>query len=68
MGNFPPMGRRKKDADQLDPVRRRLLRMVADSSTNLRTASLAIERNSSYLHQFIHRARPRCWARTTARP
>ena len=29
--------------------------MVADSSTNLRTASLAIERNSSYLHQFIHR-------------
>ena len=56
------MGRRKKDADQLDPVRRRLLRMVADSSTNLRTASLAIERNSSYLHQFIHRGTPKVLA------
>ena len=53
------MGRRKKDSEQLDPVRRRLLRLVADSRTNLRTASLAIERNSSYLHQFIHRGSPR---------
>ena len=33
--------------------------MVADSSTNLRTASLAIERNASYLHQFIHRGTPK---------
>ena len=62
VGNFPPMGRKKKDADQLDPVRRRLLRMVADSRTNLRTASLAIERNSSYLHQFIHRGTPKVLA------
>ncbi len=36
--------------------------MVADSSTNLRTASLAIERNSSYLHQFIHRGTPKVLA------
>ena len=33
--------------------------MVADSGTNLRTASLTIERNSSYLHQFIHRGTPK---------
>ena len=43
----------------MDPVRRRLLRLVAESNTNLRTASLAIERNSSYLHQFIHRGTPK---------
>ncbi len=36
--------------------------MVADSSTNLRTASLAIERNASYLHQFIHRGTPKVLA------
>ena len=57
------MGRRtgKNDA-QLDPVRRRLLRLMADSRTNLRTASLAIERNASYLHQFINRGTPRVLA------
>ena len=51
----------KNDA-QLDPVRRRLLRLMADSRTNLRTASLAIERNAFYLHQFIHRGTPRVLA------
>ena len=56
------MGRKKKTADQLDPVRRRLLRLVADSRTNLRTASLAIERNASYLHQFIHKGTPKVLA------
>ena len=56
------MGRRKRTADQLDPVRRRLLRLVAESRTNLRTASLAIERNAAYLHQFIHRGTPRVLA------
>ena len=57
------MGRRtvKNDAE-LDPVRRRLLRLVAESRSNLRTASLAIERNASYLHQFIHRGTPRVLA------
>ena len=43
-------------------MRRRLLRLMADSRTNLRTASLAIERNASYLHQFIHRGTPRVLA------
>jgi len=56
------MGRRTKETDQLDPVRRRLLRMVADSDTNLRTASLAIERNAAYLHQFVHRGTPKVLA------
>ena len=57
------MGRRtgKNDA-QLDPVRRRLLRLMAEGRTNLRTASLAIERNASYLHQLIHRGTPRVLA------
>ena len=43
-------------------MRRRLLRLMAESRTNLRTASLAIERNASYLHQFIHRGTPRVLA------
>ena len=51
----------KSDAE-LDPVRRRLLRLVANSRTNLRTASLAIDRNPTYLHQFIHRGSPRVLA------
>ena len=57
------MGRRtgKNDA-QLDPVRRLLLRLMAEGRTNLRTASLAIERNASYLHQLIHRGTPRVLA------
>ncbi len=35
---------------------------MADSRTNLRTASLAIDRNASYLHQFIQRGTPRVLA------
>lgn len=56
------MGQRRRNADQLDPVRRRLLRLVAEGRTNLRAASLAIERNAAYLHQFIHRGTPRVLA------
>ena len=46
----------------LDPVRRQLLRLLAESRSNLRTASLALGRNASYLHQFIHRGTPRVLA------
>ena len=46
----------------LDPVRRRLLRLLAESRSNLRTASLALGRNESYLHQFIRRGTPRVLA------
>ena len=67
MGNFLPHGTtNEKEWRALDPVRRRLLRLMADSRTNLRTASLAIERNASYLHQLSTVARPACSPRTTA--
>ncbi|WP_420449794.1 S24 family peptidase [Candidatus Palauibacter sp.] len=56
------MGRRRKDADQLDPVRRRLLRLLDESRTTMRTASQAIQRNDAYLHQFIHRGTPKVLA------
>ena len=57
------MARRTGSNDtQLDPVRRRLLRLIAESGTNLRTASLAIDRNPTYLHQFITRGTPRVLA------
>ena len=46
----------------LDPVRRRLLRLLAANGSNLRTASLAIGRNAAYLHQFIKRGTPRVLA------
>lgn len=39
-----------------------MLRLVADSRSNLRTASLAIGRNAAYLHQFINRGTPRVLA------
>ena len=42
-----------KDDAQLDPVRRRLLRLITDGRTNLHTAWFVIERNASYLQQFI---------------
>ena len=45
------MGRRtgKNDA-QLDPVRRRLLRLMAESRTNLRTASLLTDEAERPVH------------------
>ena len=46
---------KQKSTDQLDPVRRRLLQLLAANGSNLRTASLAIGRNAAYLHQFISR-------------
>ena len=56
------MGRRKRTTDQLDPVRRRLLRLLDESRTTMRSASQEIERNDSYLHQFIHRGTPKVLA------
>ena len=52
----------RNNSAQLDPVRRRLLRLLAESRSNLRMASLAISRNGAYLHQFIHRGTPRVLA------
>lgn len=54
------MGRtRRNDGRPLDPVRRRLLSLVAESRLNLRAALLAIGRNAAYPHQFINRRTPR---------
>ena len=39
-----------------------VLRLLAENRSNLRTASLALGRNASYLHQFIHRGTPRVLA------
>jgi len=46
---------------QLDPIRRRLLDLVAhrDPPTDLKKASLACGKNHAYLHQFVHRGTPR---------
>ena len=44
---------------ELDPVRTRLLRLLAANGSNLRTASLAIGRNAAYLHQFVSRGTPK---------
>ncbi len=56
------MKRYERNDDQLDPVRRRLLGLLAENRSNLRTASLAIGRNPAYLHQFVHRGSPRVLA------
>ena len=46
----------------LDPVRRRVLQLLAANGSNLRTASLAMGRNAAYLHQFIRRGTPKALA------
>ena len=40
---------------ELAPVRRRIVELFPKSRSNLRMASVAIDRNTAYLHQFIHR-------------
>ena len=44
---------------ELDPVRARLLRQLQERETDLKSASLAIGRNATYLHQFIFRGTPK---------
>ena len=62
-GYSNPMGRtKKKDATPLDPVRRRLLRLLAAKGSTLRTASLAMGRNDAYLQQFIRKGTPKVLA------
>ena len=57
------MGRATRyDGTAMDPVRQRILGLVAQNRSNLRMASLAIGRNAAYLHQFIHRGTPRVLA------
>lgn len=44
---------------ELDPVRARLLKLLQERETDLKSASLAIGRNATYLHQFIFRGTPK---------
>ena len=46
----------------LDPVRRRLLQLLASSGSTLRTASIAMGRNDAYLQQFIRKGTPKVLA------
>ena len=60
---FSPMGRKKKrPAARLDPVRKRLLRLLEAKGSNLRTASVAMGRNDAYMQQFIYRGTPKVLA------
>ena len=52
------MTQRENDT-ALDPVRRRVLQLLAANGSNLRTASLAMGRNAAYLHQFVKRGTPK---------
>ena len=52
----------KKTSTRLDPVRRRLLRLLTAKGSTLQAASIAIGRNEAYLQQFIHRGTPKILA------
>ena len=52
----------RNDDMGMDPVRQRIVGLIAESRSNLRMASRAIGRNAAYLHQFIHRGTPRILA------
>ena len=54
--------RRKRDSIPLDPVRKRLIRLLTAKGSTLRTASIAMGRNDAYLQQFIHRGTPKVLA------
>ncbi len=62
-GLFQSMKSKKKKAStRLDPVRKRLLRLLAAKGSNLRTASVAMGRNDAYLQQFVYRGTPKVLA------
>ena len=43
----------------LDPIRRRVLKLIDESDSDLKTASLALGKNAAYVHQFIYRGTPK---------
>ena len=43
-------------------MRQKILDLLLEGRTNLKNASIAMGRNSAYLHQFIHRGTPRIFA------
>ena len=54
--------RKRKAAARLDPVRRRLLQLLAMKGSTLQAASIAMGRNDAYLQQFVHRGTPKILA------
>ena len=56
------MGLQREYDTDLDPVRQKILDLLLEGRTNLKNASIAMGRNSAYLHQFIHRGTPRILA------
>ena len=44
---------------QLDPVRQKVVKLIAVKDTDLKHASLAIGKNPAYLHQFLYRGTPK---------
>ena len=53
---------REYDTADLDSVRQKILDLLLEGRTNLKNASIAMGRNSAYLHQFIRRGTPRILA------
>lgn len=43
----------------LDATRLRVMKLIQDSGTDLKNASLAIGRNAAYLHQYLYRGTPK---------
>lgn len=48
-----------KDAGTLDAARQRLLDLIADSGSDLKSLSLHLGRNQTYLQQYLHKGSPR---------
>ena len=44
---------------ELDPIRTKVLSLIAQHDTDLKNASLAIGKNAAYLHQFLYRGSPK---------
>ena len=54
--------KKRKTSTRLDPVRRRLLRLLTAKGSTLQAASIAMGRNEAYLQQFVHRGTPKILA------
>src|SRR4051812_190096 len=48
-----------KDAGTLDAARQRLLELIGDSGSDLKSLSLHLGRNQTYLQQYLHKGSPR---------
>ena len=44
---------------ELDPTRLKVMKLIQDSGTDLKNASIAIGRNAAYLHQYLYRGTPK---------